>query len=751
MADNKLVIPIIANLDSFRRSMDEVSRSLTQFEKPQASNLGSQVAAFKPPEMSSMAGPVLPNIGADLRKAFEPVAGILSKNEQLFAKMAGSIIANNKRIDADIKFENFQKATAKLREKVVAGFDDMSEAAQKRAKLIDGALNVAQNVSKFRNAVDGLISHERKAQAEIDRIKPKLLSLNTVGSAAVGGIAAATEKTTGSFRNLGLAVGLSLAPLAVMAKSVGFLRDGVAAASNWAESSSKLDAVFGGASGSVRAFTDGVARDFGGVRSETADLLSSFGGLYKGLSGMSGESLAKASKDITMLAMDFSSFANITAVEAGNAIRTGLSGETSDVLKRFGVILTDTNVKQFAYANGLAKIGDELSEKQKIAARTRIIFESLADAQGDLARTSSGAANSYRALRGRLTNLSESVGTALTPITTASLGVGNSVVSTLQRAFNSVDGVVSRVAESIASKLRYLAAVVANPAAAFQGLKLRASELFLNTSAWGRALFTNIGLWANYAGKVISSFLSTMQSNFKSTIDNIGKNIANLADALKNWTFRRGFDFKPADMRANMKEFDPSGIPLPQAMKPAYVDFADKITQAMKPITDAFTKSEAAAAAAKAPGKVSEAAAGVVRAPEVGEKLAKLIEDMTEDLKSPVEKLREKMELVGEAVAKGLIPKDQFKRAEAIARKDAGFEPPRLAKAVDANSTEAYSIYQAARTGRGNDYTARMQALQTRTAKAGENTVAQLKELTKQLGAKNAPDVGVMKFTGLNA
>ena len=129
----------------------------------------------------------------------------------------------------------------------------------------------------------------------------------------------------------------------------------VKASSDLYESLDKMGVVFGESSKDVTDFADHLARDFGYVKTTVLDAEARFAGLGKGIGNLEGKNLTAFTNQFTQLAADMKSLHNIDFEEAITAISSGLSGET-EPLKRFGVIVSENNVKAKAYAMGLAKV-----------------------------------------------------------------------------------------------------------------------------------------------------------------------------------------------------------------------------------------------------------------------------------------------------------------------------------------------------------------------------------------------------------
>jgi len=126
------------------------------------------------------------------------------------------------------------------------------------------------------------------------------------------------------------------------------------------------------------------------------------------------EAAARLSQRFTVLAQDAASFYNTSFDEALGKIRSGLSGE-SEPLRDFGVFLTEAAVKAKALELGMIRVGEELTEQGKIMARAILIQEGLADANGDVERTSGSFANRVRALKANIQELAEEIGERFLP------------------------------------------------------------------------------------------------------------------------------------------------------------------------------------------------------------------------------------------------------------------------------------------------------------------------------------------------
>lgn len=184
-------------------------------------------------------------------------------------------------------------------------------------------------------------------------------------------------------------------------------------ASDLNESISAVETVYGSASASIIANSEGAARAVGMSRQE---YLSAFTGLsaYAGMVSDSADEQAAFSESTVTAAADLASFYNTSPGDAMSAMQAGLRGE-GDALERYGIILNQANVEQYALTNGLWDGAGAMDNATLIAARHGLIMEGLGAAQGDFQRTSGGLANQQRILAAELANLGASFGQVLLP------------------------------------------------------------------------------------------------------------------------------------------------------------------------------------------------------------------------------------------------------------------------------------------------------------------------------------------------
>lgn len=237
------------------------------------------------------------------------------------------------------------------------------------------------------------------------------------GKRVGAGFSRGAGSALGPLKALGAAAAGAFAGAAVVAgiKSV------VSAASDYAETVSKVRTIFGEASGSIEEFGRKSAQSLGISNTAALDAVSTFGGLFKTLGDTNKQAAAKG-QNFTKLAADLASFHNTSPEEAIVALGSALRGE-AEPIRKYNVLLNDASIKAEAFASGITKnVKQSLTPAQKAQATYNLILKQTKVAQGDVARTSSGLANTQRRLSAKVTDLKANLGKALLPAALAAAG-----------------------------------------------------------------------------------------------------------------------------------------------------------------------------------------------------------------------------------------------------------------------------------------------------------------------------------------
>ena len=234
------------------------------------------------------------------------------------------------------------------------------------------------------------------------------------------------KQALGQLGGLGKSVGVAFAAVsaATIAAGVGIAKFSANAAksgSNLAESLNAVKVSYGSAANEIIKLGETAATRLGVTQTEFNAATVRFSAFAEKIVG-DGGNVAGFIDNITTRATDFASVFNIDVAEALQVFQSGLSGE-AEPLKRFGINLLDSEVKAYAYANGIATVGQELTETQKVQARYGLLLQSTNKVQGDFANTSDGLANRQRILQASFKDLEAQMGMELLPAFEGILGV----------------------------------------------------------------------------------------------------------------------------------------------------------------------------------------------------------------------------------------------------------------------------------------------------------------------------------------
>lgn len=237
-------------------------------------------------------------------------------------------------------------------------------------------------------------------------------------------------KFTDNLKKVAGALGATFAA----AKVVDFAKDSIMAASNMAESLSKVNVVFGESAQSVIDFSKTAADSMGMSSQEALEAAGTYGNLFQAL-GVTRDKATEMSTGLVSLAADLGSFNNMSTTDSLNALRSGLSGET-EPLKRFGIALNDVTLKNKAFEMGFGRIKGVMDPAIKAQVTYALVLEQTKLAQGDYARTADGTANTMKTLQAKMQDAKVAVGDALMPAFQALLGVLKVAIPVLEKIGN---------------------------------------------------------------------------------------------------------------------------------------------------------------------------------------------------------------------------------------------------------------------------------------------------------------------------
>ena len=202
--------------------------------------------------------------------------------------------------------------------------------------------------------------------------------------------------------------------LPVTAAVAGMGTAAVKFASDYEENINKVDVAFKGNAAEVKSWAKTATEQFGLSENAALQATSLFGDMGTAM-GLTTDDAAGMATSLAGLAGDLSSFKNVSIEQAMTALNGVFTGETES-LKQLGVVMTQTNLEEFAGRLGL--VYNEMSQAEKVSLRYQYVMEQTSNAQGDYSRTSDGLANSVRTMQASIDNLAVTFGQELLPIIT---------------------------------------------------------------------------------------------------------------------------------------------------------------------------------------------------------------------------------------------------------------------------------------------------------------------------------------------
>ena len=233
----------------------------------------------------------------------------------------------------------------------------------------------------------------------------------------------------------------------IIALGIGkVIKDSITSGMDAIESDSLFSTVMGENTEAVRSWSNGVADALG---LSAVAMQKNIGVVYNMTSsmGVAEENALKLSKGVSVLAEDMASFYNLDSEEAFNKLRAGLTGET-EPLKALGILVDENTVKQTAYSAGIAEVGAELTNEQKVLARYTAILNQTSNAQGDLARTLNSPSNQLRSLKQNVQNLGIAFSSFLMPAVQTILPWLNALAKVATEALNALASLLGFTGDS---------------------------------------------------------------------------------------------------------------------------------------------------------------------------------------------------------------------------------------------------------------------------------------------------------------
>jgi phage-related protein len=281
---------------------------------------------------------------------------------------------------------------------------------------------------------------------------------------AINGMKGLESSLTPMLKKIG-----SLIAVAFSAKALlSFTKASIEVASDIQEVQNVVDVAFGDMAYKMEEFADTAITQYGISRLEAKKTGSTMMAMAKGM-GLASDEASDMAITLTGLSADMASFYNITQDRASIALKSVFTGET-ETLKQYGIVMTDVNLQEYAYQQGINKKYQAMTQAEKVQLRYNYVLEQTKLAQGDFARTQGSWANQTRILSEQWKEFMSVIGTGLIQVLTPAIRVLNQFLSSLiavarnLASFLGVDLNVSNATAESADNTEALAGAMDNTA-----------------------------------------------------------------------------------------------------------------------------------------------------------------------------------------------------------------------------------------------------------------------------------------------
>lgn len=232
--------------------------------------------------------------------------------------------------------------------------------------------------------------------------------------------------------------GIGKAVVAAFAVKVlyDFGKQAVSLASDLQEVQNVVDVAFGDMADKVEEFAKTSIETMGISELTAKRTASTYMAMGKGM-GLAAQDAFNMSLGLTQLSADMASFYNISQERADIALKAVYTGET-EVLKQYGIVMTEVNLQQYALSQGITKSLDSMNQQEKTMLRYNYVLQQTQLAQGDFARTSNSWSNQTRILSENWKQFMTIIGNGLIKVLTPLVTVLNAIVSGLVNFANAI-------------------------------------------------------------------------------------------------------------------------------------------------------------------------------------------------------------------------------------------------------------------------------------------------------------------------
>lgn len=257
--------------------------------------------------------------------------------------------------------------------------------------------------------------------------------------ASITGIKSAFSSLGKTVSRLGGLLTSVIGPIAF----IGLAKECIELGSSVSEVQNVVDTAFGSMAYKMEAFADTAINSFGMSELAAKKTGSTLMAMAKGI-GIADGAASDMAITLTGLTGDVASFYNISQDTAATKLKSVFTGET-EALKELGVVMTQTNLEQYALSRGISKSISAMTQAELATLRYHFVLDSLNLASGDFVKTQDSWANQTRILSMQLQALGANIGQILTTVLLPAVKTLNEIVANLVSATSIISAALSSI------------------------------------------------------------------------------------------------------------------------------------------------------------------------------------------------------------------------------------------------------------------------------------------------------------------
>ena len=231
-----------------------------------------------------------------------------------------------------------------------------------------------------------------KPKVDLNAAKSSFNSFENIAEKSAGNVNKKMNQIGSTIKRVGAIIAATFSVRAI----VNFGKQAVETASDLQEVQNVVDTAFGSMSYKMEQFADKAIKTYGISKLTAKRTASTYMAMASGM-GIAANEASNMALDLTGLSADMASFYNVSQDIADTALKSIFTGET-ETLKQFGIVMTQTNLQQFAYQQGIKKSIQQMTQAEQVQLRYNYVMQQTQLAQGDFARTQNSWANQTRIL-----------------------------------------------------------------------------------------------------------------------------------------------------------------------------------------------------------------------------------------------------------------------------------------------------------------------------------------------------------------